>query len=66
MGTRRASQEEANMAGDELIIEITDEDGFTTRWPWPNDKSLLANGSFVSIYERWHEELKREALAPSA
>lgn len=51
------------MVDDEMILTIEDEDGFVTRWPWPSDEMLLSNGGFVAIYEQWHEELKREALA---
>lgn len=51
------------MVTNEQTVTIEDEDGFITRWPWPEDKSLLGNGSFIAIYEQWHNELKQEALA---
>jgi hypothetical protein len=43
----------------ELTIE--DEDGFTTTWPWPDDKLMMANGTFVAIFQQAHDQARREA-----
>lgn len=31
------------------MLVIEDDDGFTTEWPWPSDRLLLANGDFVGV-----------------
>ena len=46
------------MTMDELVIE--DDDGFTTTWPWPEDRLLLANGDFVALMEAQHDALRKE------
>lgn len=39
-------------------LTIEDEDGFRTDWPWPEDKSLLHNASFVEMCEMQHDAMR--------
>lgn len=40
---------------------IADEDGFTTTWPWPENKTMLGNAAFADICERKHEAHRKAA-----
>lgn len=45
------------------VLVIEDDDGFTTSWPWPEDRLALANGDFVAICESAHDEARaRESV----
>lgn len=44
--------------GGRSVLRIEDEDGFVTEWPWPNDRSLLANGDFFGLLEGEHDKLR--------
>lgn len=43
------------------VLEIEDDDGFKTEWPWPDDQLALANGSFIAMFEAAHDEARVEA-----
>jgi hypothetical protein len=46
--------------GEHDVLTIEDDDGYTTRWPWPKDRTLLGNGDFVSMCEMQHDALRAE------
>lgn len=51
--------EEPELA-EESVVTIEDDDGFTTRWPWPNEKSMLGNAEFVRVFEALHDAQRQE------
>ncbi len=43
-----------------MELTIEDDDGFTTTWPWPDDKLMLANTGFVGVLEAQHDALRAQ------
>lgn len=44
-------------------LKIEDDDGFTTTWPWPEDRLILANPDFIGICEMLHNSKREQWLA---
>lgn len=55
-----ATEPEEPEAADEDVITIKDDDGFTTTWPWPKNKTILGNADFVGVFEALHDAQREE------